>query len=352
VSSASASLHPVAGPPAEVDALVRSWLVHDGDPLVVRTSGTTGAPKDVLLSARALRASAEATLRRLGGPGRWLLALPVQYVAGLQVVVRSAVAGVASPVLLDEHPDLLTATQALASDRTYTSIVPTQLHRWLADDDSAAALASFDAVLLGGGPAPVALLERARDSGVAVVTTYGMSETSGGCVYDGYPLDGVAVALAADGRIRISGPVLFDGYAGDPASTAAVLRDGWLETPDLGEVDADGYLRVIGRADDVVVSGGVNVSLSAVERRLATMPGVDACAVIALPDPEWGSRVVAVVEIAVPDARLDVTEVRDYVSAEHPRTWAPRDVMVVRSLPMLASGKVDRQELLTWWADE
>lgn len=349
--SESASLRPVAGPAAQVDALVRRWLDADDEPLVVRTSGSSGKPKDVLLSRSALHASAAATVQRLGGPGRWLLALPAHYVAGLQVIVRSAISGVGAPVELGEHPDLLTATEALDSDRSYTAIVPTQLHRWLADDDSTAALATYDAVLLGGGPAPVDLLDRARAHGIAVVTTYGMSETCGGCVYDGYPLDGVALALAADGRIRIGGPVLFDGYAGDPELTATVLRDGWLETSDLGELDPDGYLRVLGRADDVVMSGGVNVSLSAVEQQLATMPGVDACAVIALPDPEWGSRVVAVVELRLPDARLELAQVRDHVSAEHPRTWAPRDVMVVRALPMLASGKVDRQELVSWWAD-
>jgi O-succinylbenzoic acid--CoA ligase len=335
-----------------VDQLIRGWLDSDDGPLVVRTSGTTGKPKDVLLSQASLRASATATMRRLGGPGRWLLALPGTYVAGLQVIVRSAVSDVAPPVALDDHPDLSAATAALASERTYASIVPTQLHRWLGDDDSAAALASYDAVLLGGGPTSTDLLDRARERGISIVTTYGMSETAGGCVYDGYPLDGVAVALAADGRIRIAGPVLFEGYADDPELTASVLQDGWLQTPDLGEIDPDGYLRVLGRADEVVMSGGVNVSLSAVERRLATMPGVETCAVIALPDQEWGSRVVAVVEVGVPDARLDLAAVRDHVSAEHPRTWAPRDVMVVRRLPMLASGKVDRQELARWWADQ
>jgi O-succinylbenzoic acid--CoA ligase len=203
-------------------------------------------------------------LRRLGGPGQWLLALPVNYVAGLQVVVRSAVGGQPSPIVLDEHRDLASAVGALRPGRTYTALVPTQLHRWLADDRDTAALRSFDAILLGGAPAPVELLERARRAGLDVLTTYGMSETAGGCVYDGLPLDGVAVALAADGRIRISGPILFDGYADDAELTASVLHDGWLITPDIGELDPDGYLRVLGRADDVVMSGGVNVSLAEV----------------------------------------------------------------------------------------
>lgn len=328
--------------------MVRDWLPSSGEPLIVRTSGSTGQPKDVMLSARALRASAEATLRRLGGPGQWLLALPANYVAGLQVLVRSAVVGLEA-VILDEYDDLASAVGTFTDQRTYAALVPTQLHRWLANDDAnLEALRSFDAILLGGGPAQVDLLDKARGEGITLITTYGMSETCGGCVYDGYPLDGVGIALGTDGRIRISGPVLFDGYAGDPAATAEALRDGWLITPDLGELDHDGHLRILGRADDVVMSGGVNVSLAAVEKRLATMPGVDNCAVIALPDLEWGSRVVAVVEIAEADARLDLGDVRDWISTVHPRTWAPRDVWVVQRLPMLASGKVDRQELVRW----
>jgi len=346
-----ATLRPVSGPVDAVRRLLEPWLAGGGEPLVVRTSGSTGRPKDVLLSRDALTGSADATHRWLGGAGEWLLALPVRYVAGLQVVVRSIVGLGRPPVRLDSAPDLPAAVEAMRAGRRYAALVPTQLHRWLADESATRALAELDAVLLGGGPAAPDLLERARAAGVPVVTTYGMTETSGGCVYDGFALDGVAIAVEPDGRIRIAGPVLFDGYADDAVATAGALSDGWLRTQDLGELDHDGRLRVIGRIDDVVMTGGVNVSLAAVERRLATMPGVDACAVLAVPDPEWGSRVVAVVAVDEPDALVELGAVRDFVSAEHPRTWAPREVRIVPRLPMLTSGKVDRQEIRGWWRD-
>jgi O-succinylbenzoic acid--CoA ligase len=170
-----------------------------------------------------------------------------------------------------------------------------------------------------------------------------MSETCGGCVYDGVPLDGVGVALGTSGEIRISGPVLFDGYAGEPDRTCSVLYDGWFHTSDLGRLDDDGRLVVLGRADDVVISGGVNVSLSAVESRLNDMPGVDEAAITALPDAEWGVEVVAVVRAGGAAPSLD--DVRTFVSATHPRSWAPRRLVVVDELPVLGSGKVDRQAL-------
>ncbi|WP_296607118.1 AMP-binding protein, partial [Nocardioides sp.] len=203
---------------------VAAWLAADDpDPWVVETSGSTGTPKRVLLSRAAVLASVHASARRLGGSGRWLLALPPTYVAGLQVICRSLVAG-HEPVLLEDD------FAAAARRADYVSLVPTQLHRLLATD--ADALRSFRTVLLGGGPIDAALRQRAADAGVRVVATYGSAETAGGCVYDGMPLDGVGVAIGDDGRVRIGGPVLFDGYAGDPARTAEVLVDGWFLTSD------------------------------------------------------------------------------------------------------------------------
>ncbi len=336
------SLRPVTGSPRQISVLIGRWLAErDALPLTVRTSGSTGEPKDVLLSAPAMRASAEAALARLGGPGQWLLALPASYVAGLQVLVRSELGGEAAAVLA-EHPDLATAAAQLSGRRRYVACVPTQLRRWLADDPSAAALQTFDAVLVGGGPTEKELLDSARDQDVRVVRSYGMSETCGGCVYDGVPLDSVDQAIDATGRIRLRGPVLFDGYAGRPDLTTQVLHDGWLVTPDVGELDADGRLVVTGRIDDLVKSGGVTVSLEAVERRLTTMPGVSDVAVLGAPDAEWGTRVVAVL---VGQPGLDLAAVRDYVSDVHPRAWAPREVRLVSRMPRLASGKVDRQHL-------
>ncbi|MGH3507391.1 MAG: AMP-binding protein [Nocardioidaceae bacterium] len=297
-----------------------------------------------MLSRRALVASAAATHERLGGPAQWLLALPAHHVAGFQVLLRSALSAT-RPVLLDDHSDLASATSAFTSSRRYVSIVPTQLHRWLADPASAEALATYDAVLVGGGATDPQLLQRARGAKIRVVTTYGMTETCGGCVYDGIPLDGVGVAIDATGLIRISGPVLFDGYAGRDELTAEVLRDGWFATEDLGRIDADGRLEVLGRADDMIVSGGVNIPLEAVRRRLLARPELAEVVVVGLPDPEWGQRVVAVVTLVDGSTAPDLGSLRDFVAAEHPRAWSPREVVVRDRLPMLESGKIDRLRL-------
>ncbi|KQW46965.1 AMP-dependent synthetase [Nocardioides sp. Root1257] len=314
----------------ELDA----WLAADDpEPWVVETSGSTGTPKRVVLSRAAVLASVEASARRLGGSGRWLLAVPASYVAGVQVVCRSLVAG-HPPVLLEEHGSFADA----ARDADYVSLVPTQLHRLL--DTDAEALRGLRTVLLGGGPIDPALRRRAEDAGVHVVATYGSAETAGGCVYDGYALDGVALALDPGGRIRISGPTLFEGYAGDPGATAEVLVDGWFLTSDAGRLDEDGRLHVLGRIDDVVVSGGVNVPAPAVAARLREHPGVRAAEVLGVPDEEWGNRLVAFV---VGDVSLD--ELRGWVGETHARSWAPRQVVVLDEIPLLANGKPDRVTL-------
>jgi O-succinylbenzoic acid--CoA ligase len=315
----------------DVDA-VDAWLIADDPgPAVVATSGSSGTPKQVVLSREAVLASAAASAARIGGAGPWLLALPSSYVAGLNVVVRSLVAGHRPAVLGDRTP-----REARATDG-YVSVVPTQLHRWLDSPADSEALAAFATVLIGGGPVDASLKERAAAAGITLVATYGMAETCGGCVYDGLPLDGVGLALAADGRVRLTGPTLFDGYRGDPAATAEVLVDGWFVTGDAGRLDEDGRLQVLGRVDDMVVSGGVNVPAVAVAARLREHPGVSAAEVVGVADAEWGNRVVAVV---VGSVALD--EARDWVSARHPRAWAPREVVVVPALPMLPNGKVDR----------
>lgn len=335
-----ASLRPVDGSPRALLDALRAWVSASApEPLVVRTSGSTGAAKDVVLGRDAVVASAHASLARLGGPGQWLLALPAHHVAGLQVLVRSVVAGT-DPVVLDEHDGFAGAFEAMRGARRYVSLVPTQLGRLLAQD--AAPLARLDAVLLGGDAAPAYLLGRARAAGVRVVTTYGMSETCGGCVYDGRPLDGVEVGLDDDGRVLVRGAVLFDGYAGRPELTARTLVDGVLRTSDLGSFDDDGLLVVHGRADDVVVSGGVNVGLAAVEARVREHALVRDAAVVGVADPEWGTRVVA---YAVTEGDLSLQALREFVADGLPRTWAPRELAVVPALPLLASGKVDREAL-------
>jgi len=316
---------------SDIDA-VEAWLAADHPgPAVIATSGSSGTPKQVVLSREAVLASAAASATRLGGSGPWLLALPSSYVAGLNVVVRSLVAGHRPRVLGD-----LSLQETVVEDG-YLSLVPTQLHRWLESSEDTQALSRLATVLVGGGPVDASLKRRARDSSVRLVATYGMAETCGGCVYDGLPLDGVGLALAADGRVRLSGPVLFDGYLDDPAATAEVLADGWFQTADAGRLDEDGRLHVLGRLDDMVVSGGVNVPTAAVAARLREHPQVQAVEVVGVSDSEWGHRVVAVV---VGDLVLD--DARAWVGETHPRSWAPREVIVVPELPMLANGKIDR----------
>ncbi|RPF22977.1 AMP-binding protein [Myceligenerans xiligouense] len=356
--------------------------VPDGTALVVRTSGSTGAPREVALSVSALRASAAATHERLGGPGRWFLALPVGHVAGLQVISRSVVAGTRAGggARGPFTPDGFAAEAGkFLSDgdghRTYVSLVPTQAHRLVEAADAGApegldTLARFDAVLLGGAATPLPLRGRLRDAGVRAVATYGMSETCGGCVYDGVPLPGVRVRLAEErpGVVEISGPMLATGYLGSAdaaAATRAAFRTGpdgtrWFRTSDLGSLDAGGHLTILGRADDVIVTGGVNVAPAAVEAVLAELGEV---CVVGVPDPEWGQAVVAVLAAgdgtatsrahprppsdtgrpALAPATRDLTDrARDLVTSALGRAAAPRRLYLTPALPLRGPGKPDR----------
>jgi o-succinylbenzoate---CoA ligase len=383
-----------------------------GTALVLRTSGSTGAPREVLLGAGALRASGAATHARLGGPGHWLLALPPTHVAGVQVVARAHAAGRGLTVAPAGEPFTPGGFAALVAraprgERRYVSLVPTQLHRLVEAADAGSAdgaagldaLRSLDAVLLGGAATPPALLRRARSAGARVVTTYGMTETCGGCVYDGVPLPGARVRLvpAGDtegegaggeagegaGVVELSGPFLADGYLGEPAATAAAFRtddDGtrWFRTSDLGRLDGPAeapVLTVLGRADDVIVTGGVNVAPAAVEAVVGEVAGVGEACVVGVPHPEWGQEVVAVLTLV--GAQRDdgaaagtagavgttgtasaastvgaggttsapaelVAAVRGRVADRLERAAAPRRVLVVPDLPRRGPGKVDR----------
>jgi O-succinylbenzoic acid--CoA ligase len=332
-----------AGPAAAV-AAAREVLAPDeplepGTDLVVVTSGSTGSGRGVLLTADALTASATATHERLGGPGGWLLALPVSAIAGLQVLCRSVVAGGAATVLAREET-LAAAVARMPAGRRYTALVPTQLRRFL--DAEPDGLRAFDAVLVGGAATDPALLARAQDAGVAVVTTYGMTETAGGCVYDGRPLDGVDVRVT-DGGVELSGPVLALGYRLDPAATAAAFADGWFRTRDAGRLQ-DGRLTVSGRLDDVLITGGVNVAPAAVEAALRDHPHVADAVVLGRPDDEWGQRVVAAVVPAGSRApQLD--ELRAWVGDRLGAAAAPRQLHVIDAIPLLHTGKPDRRAI-------
>lgn len=331
-----------------------------GTAVVVTTSGSTGYPKAVALSRSALTASALATADRIG-EGSWLLALPPGYIAGVQVLVRALVAGREPAILsgsFSAHAFAAAAAAMASSDGgtrvpTYTSLVPAQLQTVLdaaqaGDADAARALRSFEAILVGGQALAPALAERAADAGARIVRTYGSSETAGGCVYDGVPLRGVGVRTVED-ELQLSGPTLADGYLGDPARTeAAFVRDEagtrWYRTGDLGEVDG-GRVRVTGRVDNVIVSGGVNVSLDRVERAVHAVPGFTQAVVVAVPDERWGQASIVVCAGDAPRQPDATARVRAEVEAVLGKPARPRAVVAVDAVPLLPSGKPDRVAL-------
>jgi O-succinylbenzoic acid--CoA ligase len=323
--------------------------IDDDVAVVVTTSGTTGAPKGALLTAAALTASAAATHDRLGGPGRWLLALPPYHIAGIQVLVRSLLAGTA-PVELDvstgfDVNQLLSAVDELGSGRRYTALVAAQLAKALNDPAATAALAGLDAVLIGGGPAPRPVLDAAASAGVSAVRTYGMSETAGGCVYDGVPLDGVKVRVDADGRIVIGGPTLAKGYR-NPPDPDPFAEPGWFRTDDIGVVDDSGALSVLGRIDDAISTGGLTVLPQPVEAALRAHPAVADCAVFGVADERLGQRVVAAVVVADGCGPPSLDTLRAHVLRTLNHTAAPRELHIVDALPMRGIGKVDRSALV------
>ena len=368
---------------ARADLVRRITRVPPRTDLVLRTSGsTTGTGQLIAVSAAALVASARATHDRLGGPGTWLLPLPAHHVAGLQILIRSLMAATA-PVIVDtsigfspaalaealrstRHSAAPTADPAAgsAATRLYVSLVPTQLVRVLREPAASRALTAADAVLLGGAAVDPALLARARQAGIRVVTTYGMSETGGGCVYNGRPLDGVELSIQnpdaeGAGRILISGPVLAEGYlqpadrAPDDAGGSFLKSAGKrvLATSDRGRLRSDGRLEVLGRLDDVIITGGVKVEPRTVEEALTGLDTVAEACAVGLPDTQWGSVVVAAVVLEpaagqeTPGNRggPDGAALREAVRTRLDGAHAPKRIVVLEALPLRPSGKVDRR---------
>ena len=371
------------GDRARADLVRRITRVPPRTDLVLRTSGsTTGTGQLIAVSAAALVASARATHDRLGGPGTWLLPLPAHHVAGLQILIRSLIAATA-PVIVDtstgfspaalaealrsaRHSAAPTADPAAgsAATRLYVSLVPTQLVRVLREPAASRALTEADAVLLGGAAVDPALLARARQAGIRVVTTYGMSETGGGCVYNGRPLDGVELSIQnpdaeGAGRILISGPVLAEGYlqpadrAPDDAGGSFLKSAGKrvLATSDRGRLRSDGRLEVLGRLDDVIITGGVKVEPRTVEEALTGLDTVAEACAVGLPDTQWGSVVVAAVVLEpaagqeTPGNRggPDGAALREAVRTRLDGAHAPKRIVVLEALPLRPSGKVDRR---------
>jgi o-succinylbenzoate---CoA ligase len=342
--------HAANGPPQPIPDDVVD--LPQGLALVISTSGSTGRPKLAMLTGTALRASAEATYQRLGGEGQWLLTLPAHHIAGIQVLVRSVIADT-TPICMDLAGGFTTAAFALATEeiapqaRAYTALVPTQLVRLLASADGCRALTRYAAVLLGGAAAPASLLARAKGLGVRVVTTYGMSETAGGCVYDGRALEVSRVRLEDDGRIRLGGATLAEGYLGEPELTAQSFSEdtngmAWFRTADVGHLDTRGTLVVDGRIDDLINTGGLKVVPGLVEAALVQLDAITEAIVVGSPDAEWGQVVSAAVVVAQGSSPPTLDEVRDRLRGILPDHALPRRLAILPKLPLRGPGKPDR----------
>lgn len=390
-----------ADPRALLDSFGRIFTGNDQDSiaLLVGTSGSTGTPKHTALTARALAASAAATERffdsNSDAASQWLLALPAHYVAGAQVLARSVLAGtvpvIARSVTEPVHftPEVfLQAVEQLSSARRFVSFVPTQLHKLLetarneprTGKEIHAALRSFTGILLGGAPASADLLAAARKLGLNVVTTYGSAETAGGCVYSGSVLPGVRVELVPEegmpsvpdieqkpaqvGRIWISGAHLAQGYLDDPGRTAEhffTAADGtrWYRTDDYGLLSAhppgEPYLlRVLGRSDDIIITGGVKISARAVAEVLESHPAVREALVCGLPDARWGSAVAAALTLVppatgaagAPAENVELREaLRDLCVERLGVAAAPKLLSILPDFPLTSTGKPDRREI-------
>lgn len=320
--------------------------------LIVPTSGSSsGTGRPVWLSADALRHSAASTHTALNGPGHWGLVLPLTHIAGVQVVVRAILARESSPwgEVIRGSDIAAVAAELPHSGPRYISVVPTQLRRAVDDPRQRAALATFDAVLVGGAGLDPLLREQAEHAGVAIVTTYGMTETAGGCVYNGTPLPEVSVRIR-DEAIEIAGPMLAGGYLDAEPGSGTVEghtqgpffhEDGvrWFRTSDRGALDPTGKLEIWGRGDGVINTGGEKVHPAAVEHLLAGV--LTDYLVLGVADEEWGELVTVVTS----DQRVELSSLRRHIGTG---PLSPRGLLVLPELPRVGLHKVDRARVREW----
>jgi O-succinylbenzoic acid--CoA ligase len=303
--------------------------------VIIETTGSSGIRKRVLLSTGAIETSAELSNSQIGAaPGDiWSLLLPINHIAGVNVLAR-AIKLDSKVVGVDETAD-------------YTAIVPTQLHRALFGDKKLLEhLQKCKSVLVGGSPASKTLLELATKAGINVITTYGMTETSGGCIYNNRALPGVSVEADETGRLMIKGPILANGYENNQELWNENFKDGWFLTNDLGTIK-DNEVQVIGRSDDVVLSGGENVSLIAIENELAAnFPDVNFLAT-SITDSEWGQKICL-----ISDIEIDQLQVSQLLKEKLGKQFVPKDFLVVDKIPQIGIGKPDRVKASQLFVDK
>ena len=316
----------------------RSSLTHvpQAISLVIATTGSSGTPKEVGIAASALHASARASNSALAAqPGNtWSLLLPLTHIAGINVLIRA--------LELGSKPIDLRNFQGEYPYADFTAIVPTQLFKALNGDDQLLKhLTGAKAVLVGGAALAADLHLQAKNAGVNIVVTYGMTETTGGCVYDGVPLDGVEISITSEKRIAVKGPVLAHTYLGAQSLWDSQIKDGWFLTSDFGRME-NGKLIVEGRSDDVIISGGENISLSAIESSLTTNFPQVTFAAFSVNDAQWGQLLY--VAIAGGQSTTE-DEVSHYLSEHFGDFSKPKGYLHLPELPLIGIGKVDRKKL-------
>ncbi len=328
--------------PPEVNAVPQKFIpvpdsVEESIAAIVESSGSTGNPKRIAISTKALLHAAHAGQERLGPGGQWLLALPINFIAGQQVLIRSLMAE-QQPVIMNTlvpftAEAFVRSAMLMTHKVKYTSLVPTQLTKLLAaaeaDKHTCTTLRGFRAILVGGQSTPDELLSRANSLGLRVVVSYGMTETAGGCVYDGVPLEGVRLKISPDSRLLISGKTLAEGH------------HDWIYTNDLAELTPEGKLLILGRSDRVIISGGLKVSLDSVEYLGSELQGVQEIAAISLEDQTWGQR-VGVAYVGSPEVSDEI--VKQLAGLLGP-AGKPIRVLRVDKLPKLQTGKTDNNSV-------
>ena len=329
----------LSGGSAVALAPITNEQVPDDLALLIETGGSTGKPKVVGLSAAAMRASARLSNQVLGANphDRWSLALPLHHIAGINQLLRAIDLG----------------TDPVSAGGEYISVVPTQLYRALRDGaESLGRLKMAKAVLIGGAAVPKELVAVAKEVGIPLVTSYGMTEMCGGCIYDGIPLPGVEISINDQNTIALKGPMRAQGYFEDIEGTERAFVGEWFITSDEGEIGADGRLLIHGRSDDVIISGGEKISPALVAEFLRAQFPQTELHVLGIPDKEWGEALRVVMVKSPEISTTSLAQIRQFVGESINRVAAPRSLLLLSEMPIKANGKLDIEALVSAPATE